>query len=232
MVGRKLTVGIFSRDGAENYKWLLKLLHTDMFQSVVEYVLNVYITNNFRTFADAMTQCQFAILYHTKNRGRLNIANVTDSLYDEELKNMKDLLGNNVIVLLDDLEDSSDNTKNRILHEQPLILTCAKELFLISESEKQAASLIGSNPNLSSASNSQGMWDADNSIQRKIQRMHNLMEEATGVKPRKQMSKTKKHDNNPPPGMDLWMEIKVLRPPSQPTLSTKVLICGLLAELV
>ncbi|KAM5151609.1 uncharacterized protein ACMZJ9_009834 [Mantella aurantiaca] len=183
MAVKRLTVGIFSKDGQDNYKWLVNLLRTAMFQSVVECVLNVYITNNFRVFTDALTQCQFAILYHTKNRGRLNITNVTDSLYDEELENMKDLLGDNVVVLVDDLEESRDHIKKRILGEQPLIKECARDLILISEPEKQAANLTGSDPRWSPAPISQSMQDAYDSIHNKIYRLRTYMEEAMGDSP-------------------------------------------------
>ncbi|XP_073491573.1 uncharacterized protein [Aquarana catesbeiana] len=182
MTVQKLKVGIFSRDGKENYKWLLNVLQLAMFQSFVGSVLGTYITNNFRSFTDDLTQCTFAILYHTKKRGRLNIANITDSLYDEELRDLEDHLGKqNVIVLLDDLEDSSDGNMKRILQEQPLIDECADKLILISELEKQAANLTGSDPRMSSTPISQTMQDAYNSIQTKIKRIWSVMEEAVGV---------------------------------------------------
>ncbi|XP_072273140.1 uncharacterized protein [Pyxicephalus adspersus] len=183
MAVQRLTVGIFSRDGPDNYKWLVNVLRMPMFQNVVEYVLNVYITNNFRSFTDALTQCSFAILYHTKNRGRLNIANVTDSLYDEELKELNHHLGDNVVVLVDDLDNSNDDNKRKILNEQPLIDECARELILISKMEKQAANLNGSDPRLSPPPNSHAMQDAYDSIYNKIYRIRTFLEDAVGVHP-------------------------------------------------
>ncbi|XP_077350266.1 uncharacterized protein LOC144000350 [Lithobates pipiens] len=183
MAVQRLTVGIFSRDGQENYKWLVNLLRTAMFQSLVEYVLNVYITNNVRIFTEAVKECSFAILYHTKKRGRLNIANVPDSLYDEELKSLNDELGDNVVVLVDDIDDSGDNNKRRILGEQPLIRDCAQELILISELEKQAANLTGSDPRWSPAPISPAMQDAYDSIHNKIYRIRTFMEDAMGSTP-------------------------------------------------
>ncbi|XP_073491432.1 uncharacterized protein [Aquarana catesbeiana] len=183
MAVQRLTVGIFSRDGQENYKWLINLLRTAMFQSLVEYVLNVYITNNVQIFTEALKECSFAILYHTKKRGRLNIANVQDSLYDEELRDLNDQLGDNVVVLVDDIDDSSDSNKRRILGEQPLIRDCAQELILISELEKQAANLTGSDPRWSPAPISPAMQDAYDSIHNKIYRIRTFMEDAMGGTP-------------------------------------------------
>lgn len=98
MVPQKLTVGIFSRDGQDNYKWLLHVLRQAMFLDLVQYTFPVYIGNNVRAFTDALAQCTFAILYHTKKRGRLNITDVTDSLYDEELKDLAGQLGESFFV--------------------------------------------------------------------------------------------------------------------------------------
>ncbi|XP_040211469.1 uncharacterized protein LOC120942558 [Rana temporaria] len=183
MAAQRLTVGIFSRDGQENYKWLVNLLRTAMFQSLVEYVLNVYVTNDVRIFTEALKECSFAILYHTKKRGHLNIANVPDSLYDEELKDLNDELGDNVVVLVDDIDDSSDNNKRRILGDQPLIRECAQELILVSELEKQAANLTGSDPRWSPGPISPAMQDAYDSIHNKIYRMRTFMEDAMSGAP-------------------------------------------------
>ncbi|CAH2308054.1 Hypothetical predicted protein [Pelobates cultripes] len=71
-------------------------------------------------FMEDVSECKFGILYHTKNRGRINVTDVADSLYDEELKSMSDNLGkDNVLVVIDDLEDSSPQERNRILQNQP-----------------------------------------------------------------------------------------------------------------
>ncbi|XP_040211858.1 uncharacterized protein LOC120942944 isoform X2 [Rana temporaria] len=183
MTVQKLKVRIFSRDAKENYNWLLNVLKSAMFESLVGNAVGTYITNNFRSFTDDLTQCTFAILYHTKKRGRLNITDVTDSLYDEELRDLEDHLGKNVIVLLDDLDDSSDGNMRRILQEQPLIKECAETLILISELEKQAANLTGSDPKMSPAPTSQTMQDAYDSIKTKIKRIWSVMDEAAGVGP-------------------------------------------------
>ncbi|XP_073491181.1 uncharacterized protein [Aquarana catesbeiana] len=84
-----------------------------------------------------LSQCTFGILYHTKNRGRVNITNVNDSLYDEELENLNKILGkDNVFVVIDDLEDNSDQEKTRILENQPSIGMLASDFLLISQKQK------------------------------------------------------------------------------------------------
>lgn len=42
---------------------------------------------------DDLSQCTFGILYHTKNRGRVNITDVEEALYDEELETISAELG-------------------------------------------------------------------------------------------------------------------------------------------
>ncbi|XP_068102777.1 uncharacterized protein [Hyperolius riggenbachi] len=181
MSGHRLTVGIFSRDGKENCTWLINLLRSPMFQSLVEYVLNVYITDDPRLFTNAITQCTFAILYHTKKRGSLNIANVPNSLYNDELRDLSEELGESVVVLVDDLEDSSDGTKRRLLMEQPLIEQCASDLILISKSEKQAANLVGTDPRWCPSPTSPALQDAHDSMHNKVYRLRNLMEDSSGI---------------------------------------------------
>ncbi|XP_073491176.1 uncharacterized protein [Aquarana catesbeiana] len=127
-------VGIFSRSSESDYEWLIKQLYSEPFRDTVCTVLPHYISNNGKQqFMDAVFGCTFVILYHTKNRGRINIVDVTDSLYDEELNYMFKCLGKeNVIVVVDDLEDTSDEEKNRILESQPSIGKLAKDIILFS----------------------------------------------------------------------------------------------------
>ncbi|OCT64657.1 uncharacterized protein LOC108701737 [Xenopus laevis] len=136
---RQFTVGIFSRDGEDSYKWLINMLKDTDFRDVVKDVLPIYISNNFPEFLASVSQCQFAILYHSKNRGRLNVTDVTDSLYDEELKYLSAELGKeHTIVVIDDLEDSSDEIKESLLADQPCIKQNAQEILLISQQEKKS----------------------------------------------------------------------------------------------
>lgn len=131
------TVGIFSRSPEDDYKWLMSQLKSGPFCSIVSTVLPHYISNNGRQqFMDAVSQCTFGILYHTKNRGRMNITDVTDSLYDKELQYMSEHLGKEkVIVLVDDLEDTSDDEKRQILKYQPKIEAFARDLFLFNKNK-------------------------------------------------------------------------------------------------
>uniref|UniRef100_A0A803K6C2 Uncharacterized LOC116407753 n=1 Tax=Xenopus tropicalis TaxID=8364 RepID=A0A803K6C2_XENTR len=139
MGNNKLRVGIFSRDRIDHYTWLINLLKGPRFQSVVNEVSPVYVGNNLIDFMNNVAQCTFAILYHTQKRGRLNVTDVTDSLYDDELKTLSSMLGKPmVIVVLDDLKDSSDARKEDILESQPKIKEYSCALFLISEREKEA----------------------------------------------------------------------------------------------
>ncbi|XP_072273196.1 uncharacterized protein [Pyxicephalus adspersus] len=137
MIDRKHIVGIFSRSVEQDYDWLVRLLK-EAFQDFVADVKYFYISNNgCQQLREDMSQCTFGILYHTKNRGRINITDVTESLYDEELEVVSAELGRrNMIVVIDDVEDSSDEEKTQILQNQPSISKRACELYLISVSDK------------------------------------------------------------------------------------------------
>ncbi|XP_077350346.1 uncharacterized protein LOC144000405 isoform X3 [Lithobates pipiens] len=126
-------IGIFSRSSADEYNWLSAALRTS------GKVVPFYITNsNFREFRDQVSKCAFAILYHSKTRGRINITDVTDSLYDEEVKHMSQALGREkVLVVVDDLEDSSDGARNSILQSQGTIRNQTRGLYLFTREEKR-----------------------------------------------------------------------------------------------
>ncbi|MEE6511012.1 hypothetical protein FKM82_031396 [Ascaphus truei] len=135
MLKRNTVVGIFSREGRICYEWLILFLLT--LPTVMD-VRPVYISNNSsQNFRDEVSKCRFAILYHTKKRGRINITDVTDSLYDEELEYLFSIHGKkNIIVVVDDLEDTSSEEKSRILNTQPMIRRLVQELFLFPTGEK------------------------------------------------------------------------------------------------
>ncbi|KAG8433494.1 hypothetical protein GDO86_017686 [Hymenochirus boettgeri] len=138
MSPRKMTVGICSREGKESYMWLKNLVEGQEFQSVVQKVVPIQITNSPVIFTNSVRQCSFAILYHSKNRGRVNITDVTDSLYDEELKHLSSELGKErVFVVVDDMEDISEEKKEDILANQPSIKDHSQGIFLISKQEKE-----------------------------------------------------------------------------------------------
>ncbi|XP_053328031.1 uncharacterized protein LOC128502294 [Spea bombifrons] len=135
---RSQKVGIFSRSSEEDYAWLRSLLRSEEFRNHVQEVRPCYISNNGGPqFRDDVSRCTFAILYHTKNRGRINVTDVTSALYDKELKYLHDKLGKeNVIVVIDDLDICSSNEKKRILISQPSIEKLAKDLLLFGKEDK------------------------------------------------------------------------------------------------
>ncbi|KAM4632197.1 uncharacterized protein O3C94_018727 isoform 2-T2 [Discoglossus pictus] len=134
----KRTVSIFSRSGAEEYKWLKELL------SPYVNVRNFYISNtNGRQFREEVSICDSAILYHSKKRGRVNITDVTDSLYDEELEYLSEKLGRaRVLVIADDLDESGPDSKKIILHNQPSIGNLATELFVFTTEDQKNKELM------------------------------------------------------------------------------------------
>ncbi|XP_075422710.1 uncharacterized protein LOC142463630 [Ascaphus truei] len=135
-VTRRSVVGIFSRDGRDCSDWLVNVLQSKDFPQVE--VSPVYISNNGdQQFRKEVSKCTSAILYHSKRRGRINITNVTDSLYDQELEHLSSKLGKeNVIVVADDLDSSTSEDRIRILENQPNIKEQACELVLFSTEEK------------------------------------------------------------------------------------------------
>ncbi|XP_075687080.1 uncharacterized protein LOC142656094 [Rhinoderma darwinii] len=137
--GLKLKVGIFSRSAESEYQWLITRLESEPFQRIVKLVRPCYIRNNgFQQFSEDVSWCKFGILYHSKNRGRINITDVTDSLYNEELQYLYEKLGKkNVIVAVDDLTDSSDEQINVILGAQPSLGKWAENVFLFTKDEKK-----------------------------------------------------------------------------------------------
>ncbi|XP_068103325.1 uncharacterized protein [Hyperolius riggenbachi] len=131
-----INIGIFSRSDESDYSWLVNVLQSEHVN-----VTPCYISNSgFQQFRDAVSRCSFGILYHTKNRGRINVTDVTDSLYNEELEYIHTILGKDkVIVVIDDLQESCDQAKDRILQSQTSISKLAQDLFLFTQEEKNSA---------------------------------------------------------------------------------------------
>ncbi|KAM3916516.1 uncharacterized protein RB166_015759 isoform 2-T2 [Leptodactylus fuscus] len=131
-------IGIFSRSAPEDYAWLASILNR------VGRVVSFSITNsNSQQFRQQVNQCTFAILYHSKTRGRVNITDVTDSLYDDELEYMSQELGRSkVIVVADDMDDSSSKTEKNILSNQPSIAKLAYSIYLFTKKEKMDDQLV------------------------------------------------------------------------------------------
>ncbi|XP_063285144.1 uncharacterized protein LOC134571033 [Pelobates fuscus] len=141
MSAQNKVIGIFSRESEESYKWLIPYLAS---LHGVKDVRPVYIpVNDSRVVSREVSKCSFAILYHTKNRGRINITDVTDSIYDRELETLSARLGkNNVIVVIDDLDDVSETHKIKILRNQPKIANLARELFLFNDDKSNNLEMI------------------------------------------------------------------------------------------
>ncbi|KAM4026517.1 uncharacterized protein ACNLHF_026746 [Anomaloglossus baeobatrachus] len=127
-------VGVFSREDESSYRWLVDVLVSSR---CMDDVRCVTITNTFQKFMEETDKCDFAILYHSKKRGRVNVTNVVDSLYDDELQYLHNVYGrNNVLVVIDDLDISSEEEKSRILNHQPSIGEFALDLFIFSSNDK------------------------------------------------------------------------------------------------
>ncbi|XP_041433337.1 uncharacterized protein LOC121398309 isoform X3 [Xenopus laevis] len=131
---KQTVVGIFSRSRKDEYLWLVNALRDDTNICLQPFVIT---NSNASAFRESVYTNNFAILYHSMNSGRLNITDVTDSLYDDELQVLSSILGKDkVMVIADDPVDSSHNAKNRILHSQPTIKLKAQDLFLFSREDK------------------------------------------------------------------------------------------------
>lgn len=129
-------VAICSRDCEENYEWLKDFLENRMCKRTKIEVHPVYITNNTSQFYKEVAGYHCAILYHTKKRGRINITNVTDSLYDQELKFLSEKFGRKrVTVVVDDLENSANSERDKIKNGQPDLKAHAKEVFLFTNED-------------------------------------------------------------------------------------------------
>lgn len=130
-------VAICSRDSEQNYEWLIDFLEKRMCVRTKIEARPVYITNDMSKFRQEVSGYNFAILYHTKKRGRINITNVTDSLYDDELKFLHDRFGKKkVVVVIDDLEKSDDDEKRRIIDGQRALSDYARDVFLFTQEDK------------------------------------------------------------------------------------------------
>ncbi|XP_044160164.1 uncharacterized protein LOC122945231 isoform X2 [Bufo gargarizans] len=131
-------IGIFSRSAESEYRWLVDILGEDW--PVVPFI----ITNtNYNRFCEEINRCSFGILYHSRNRGRVNITDVTDSLYDGEVRKMSEALGKQrVITVIDDLEDSSHEAKERILSHQHSLRTLTRDIVLFTPEEKRNHELL------------------------------------------------------------------------------------------
>ncbi|XP_069840819.1 uncharacterized protein [Dendropsophus ebraccatus] len=134
----KLDVTVTSRAAECNALWMINHLRSQTYRDLLGRVTYLPITNsNQAEWRSEMEKHSFSILYHTKNQGRINLTDVTDSLYDLELRELSETLGrDNVMVVVDDLVKSDEETRQRILEGQPSISRWASQLLLFSVDEK------------------------------------------------------------------------------------------------
>ncbi|CAH2308190.1 Hypothetical predicted protein [Pelobates cultripes] len=138
MAQDKLNVSVTSRAAQNNAAWFMNHLKSHRYRGLLGQVTYLPISNsNAKEWKSGVKDTTFAILYHTKCQGRINLTDVTDSIYDKELKYMSEKLGKqNVLVVVDDLEKSDNEESLRILQNQPSISKWARDLLLFNDKEK------------------------------------------------------------------------------------------------
>ncbi|KAM3917161.1 uncharacterized protein RB166_016297 [Leptodactylus fuscus] len=138
MTSGKLDVAVTSRAAEDNALWLLNHLRSQTYRGLLGKVTYLPISNrNQSEWRSEMQKHSFSILYHSKHQGRINLTDVTDSLYDHELQELSATLGrDNVIVVVGDLLKSDEKENERILTSQPSISRWASQLILFAEDEK------------------------------------------------------------------------------------------------
>ncbi|XP_040211839.1 kinesin-like protein KIF13A [Rana temporaria] len=139
----KYKLGIFSRSAISDYSWITELLHSDPFGVHVSDVRHSDFSND---PISTPGTCTFGILYFTKKRGQINEIDDKDVQLIQQYRSRhgKD----NVIIVMDNVEDSSDQEKIRILESYPNIGDLYHNLFLFSQQEKSSEykNLIVSSP--------------------------------------------------------------------------------------
>ncbi|OCT56036.1 hypothetical protein XELAEV_18003115mg [Xenopus laevis] len=96
----KISIGLFSREGESQYSWLIDKLQSK--RRCIEYVQPFQISNS--------NGWQFQ-----ETRGRINITDVTDALYDEELDTLSKNLGETLLsdIIISQLtNDNSDSVSD------------------------------------------------------------------------------------------------------------------------
>ncbi|KAM4631872.1 uncharacterized protein O3C94_018448 [Discoglossus pictus] len=138
MTKDKLNVFVTSRAAEDNALWLLNHLRSHPYRGLLGNVTYLSISNrNQKEWREEVDKSSSAILYHTAKHGRINVTDVTDSLYDTELQHLSKTLGReHVLVVLDDLQKSDNEERDRILKSQPSISRLASHLLLFTNKEK------------------------------------------------------------------------------------------------
>lgn len=94
MKSGKLDVAVTSRAAEVNAQWLINHLRSPTYRGLLGRVTYLPISNrNQAEWRSEMRGHSFSILYHSKNQGRINLTDVTDSLYDLELQELSETLG-------------------------------------------------------------------------------------------------------------------------------------------
>ncbi|XP_077350302.1 uncharacterized protein LOC144000374 isoform X2 [Lithobates pipiens] len=133
---KKHVVGITTRAPENSCRWLQDFIRREYPDHID--VVHLPITNDNRDdWKEIVNACSAVILYHTKQQGRVNITDVEGALYEEELQYLNDKLGKEkVVVLLDDMDDISEEEKRRILRTQTSLDRLSSHLILIPEKNK------------------------------------------------------------------------------------------------
>ncbi|KAM4631560.1 uncharacterized protein O3C94_018197 [Discoglossus pictus] len=123
-------VGIFSKDDPGTYKEMRKFL------AKFSTVKPVPMSNNTQeNYTNKIFGCSVAVLYHS-NGENVNDTGLPNGLLHGELEYYSSVLGKeNVIVVIDNVTDSGDAEKIRILEHQPKISRLAQDLFLFTRNE-------------------------------------------------------------------------------------------------
>ncbi|XP_073491442.1 caspase-7-like isoform X2 [Aquarana catesbeiana] len=132
----KHVVGITTRAPENSFRWLDDFIMKEYSDHI--YVVHLPITNyNRHDWMETVNACSAVILYHTKHQGRVNITDVEGALYEEELQYLNTILGRErVVILLDDMDDISEEERRRILRTQISLDRLSSHLILIPEKEK------------------------------------------------------------------------------------------------
>ncbi|CAH2308219.1 Hypothetical predicted protein [Pelobates cultripes] len=169
----KVAVGIFLTDDERSYTWLADFLSS---LPEVNFVQPIPISeSSLQNPTERISECDLAILYHSKKEGELNIPDVTDSHYEKKLKYLCE--NNKLLLVVDDLEGSSPSEYRQILENQPNITKWTKKIFVFTKQEKtsidrNAESLIGD----SQANDSDYL-----SMQEKLQHIKNILRAGINV---------------------------------------------------
>ncbi|XP_041433095.1 uncharacterized protein LOC121398242 [Xenopus laevis] len=131
-------VGISSRCQQDQFQWMIDMLTSHLSELVTEVKYYPITNENSDEWKKEVKGCSFGILYHSLKHGRINITDVEGSLYDKELLYMSQCLDKeNVMVVLDDLEQTTEEETKRILRTQPSIKHCSSLLLLTAKKDKE-----------------------------------------------------------------------------------------------